>query len=136
MGHIGHSVDGYRKNSNCIISWLRWFNRTEIQILLDYVKRFKKDSKHNDVIQIKGLANTDTSTWLHEFLKVYLNKYLAGQENEACIGKLDFEVNVIKAKSSNKDIDTNACSILIPDSIHLLKLPNYLQNWNYVLVQG
>ena len=74
---------------------------------------------NNDVIQIKGLANTDTSTWFHEFLKVYLNKYLADQENEACIGKLDFEVNVIKAKSGNKDIDTNACSISIPDSIHL-----------------
>ena len=74
---------------------------------------------NNDVIQIKGLANTDTSTWLDEFLKVYLNKYLAGQENEACIGKLDFEVNVIKVKSSNKDIDTNACSISIPDSIRL-----------------
>ena len=34
------------------------------------------------MIQIKALANTDTATWPYEFLNVYLNSYLAGQENE------------------------------------------------------
>ena len=47
---------------------------------------------NNNVIQIKALANTDTSTWPDEFVKVYLNNYLAGQENEDCIGKLNSEV--------------------------------------------
>ena len=36
----------------------------------------------HDVIQIKALASTDTATWPYEFLNVYLNSYLAGQENE------------------------------------------------------
>ena len=39
--------------------------------------------------QIKYLANTDTALWPDKFVKVYLNNYLAGQENEGCIGKLD-----------------------------------------------
>lgn len=41
--------------------------------------------------------NTDTDTWPDNFVKVYLNNYFAGQENGNCIGKLDFEVVVIKA---------------------------------------
>ena len=72
------------------------------------------------MFQIKALANTDTGTWPDEFVKVYLNNYLAGQENEACIG----EVVVIKAQDSNKDIDTNMCSISIPDNIGLSQTAN------------
>ena len=49
-----------------------------------------------------------------EFVKVYLNNYLAGQENEACIGKLESEVVVIEAHNSSKGIETNTCSISIP----------------------
>ena len=56
----------------------------------------------NDVIQIKALANTDTATWPDKFVKVYLSKYLAGQENEDCIGKLDFEVVLFKTQDGNK----------------------------------
>ena len=78
----------------------------------------------NDVIQIKALANTDTATWPDEFVKVYLNNYLAGQENEDCIGKLDSEVVVIKAQDGNKDIETNTCSISIPDNIGLSQTAN------------
>ena len=37
------------------------------------------------MIQIKALANTDAATWPGEFVKVYLNNYLVGQENEDCI---------------------------------------------------
>ena len=89
------------------------------------------------MIQIKALANTDTSTWPDEFVKVYFNNYLAGQGNEDCIGKLTSEVVVIKAEDGNKDIETNTCPISLPDNIGLsLKLPTYLQNLNYVLVQG
>ena len=79
---------------------------------------------NNDVIQIKALANADTATWPDEFVKVYLNSYLAGEENEGCIGKLDSEVVVIKAQDSNKDIDTNTCSISIPDNIGLSQTAN------------
>ena len=78
----------------------------------------------NDVIQIKALANTDTATWPDEFVKVYLNNYLAVQENEDCIGKLDSEVVVIKAQDGNKDIETNTCSISIPDNIGLSQTAN------------
>ena len=78
----------------------------------------------NDVIQIKALASTDTATWPDEFIKVYLNNSLAGQENEDCIGKLDSEVVVIKAQDDNKVIETNTCSISIPDNISLSQTVN------------
>ena len=84
----------------------------------------KGQQTDNDVIQIKALANTDTATWPDEFVKVYLNNYLAGQENEDCIGKLDSEVVVIKAQDGNKDIETNTCSISIPDNISLSQTAN------------
>ena len=35
----------------------------------------------SDVIQIKALANTNTDTWPYEFVKVYPDNYLAGQNN-------------------------------------------------------
>ena len=77
---------------------------------LDFAKLYHKvqDSQQtsDDVIQIKDLANTITATWLHEFAKVYQNKYLAVQENGDCIGKLDSEVVLIKVHDSNKDIET------------------------------
>ena len=37
---------------------------------------------NNEVIQIKALANTVTAAWPDEFVEVYFNNYLAGQENE------------------------------------------------------
>ena len=76
------------------------------------------------MFQIKALANTDTGVWLHEFVKAYLNNYLASQEDEACIGKLDSEVVVIKAQDKNKDIETSTCSISIPDNICLSQTAN------------
>ena len=69
------------------------------------------------MIQIKALANTDTATWPDEFINIYLNNYLGGQENENCIGELDSEVVAIKAQDSNKDMETNTCSISIFDNI-------------------
>ena len=76
------------------------------------------------MIQVKALANTDIATWPNEFVKVYLNNYLAGQENENRIGKLDSEVVVIKAQDGNKDFKTNTCSISIPDNIGLSQTAN------------
>ena len=74
--------------------------------------------------QIKALANTDTATWPDEFVKVYLNNYLPGQENEGCIGKLDSEVVLFKAQDRNKDIETNRSSLSIPDNIGLAEIAN------------
>ena len=34
---------------------------------------------NNDLFQIKALANTDTTTWPDEYVKVHLNNYLADQ---------------------------------------------------------
>ena len=47
------------------------------------------------MIQIKALANIDTAKWPDEFVKVYLNNYLTGRENEDCIRKLDSKFIVI-----------------------------------------
>ena len=78
----------------------------------------------NDVNQIKVLANTDFATWHDEFVKVYLDNYVAGQENEGCIGKLDSEVVVIDAQDGNKDIEANTCSISVLDNIGLSQSSN------------
>ena len=71
------------------------------------------------MIKVKALAHTNTAAWPDKFAKVYLNNYLAGQQNEDCIGKLDYKVITIKAQYCNKDVRTNTCSILIPDNIGL-----------------
>ena len=70
-------------------------------------------------------------------VKFYLNNYLAGQESEDCIGKLDSEVAAIKAQYSiNKDIETNTLFIPVPDNIVLSQISNLPVNWNYVLAKG
>ena len=61
--------------------------------------------------------------------------YLAGQENENCIGKLDSEI-FIKAKDGNKDIEANTCSISIPDNIGLSQTANLLAKLKYLLLNG
>ena len=48
---------------------------------------------NNDVIQIKTSASTDT-----------VNNYLASQESDVYIDKLDSEVVLFKAQDDNKDI--------------------------------
>ena len=84
-----------------------------------YLIGFGKVSKQIIVIQIKALAITATATWPDESVKVYLDNYLVGQENEYFIGKLDSKVVVIKAQDGEKDIETNTCSISILDNIAL-----------------
>ena len=39
----------------------------------------REGQQTDNVIQIKAFANTDTTTWLDEFVKVYLSNYLAGK---------------------------------------------------------
>ena len=63
--------------------------------------------------------STNTDIWPDNFVKVCLNNYLTGQENGNCIEKLGFEVVVIKAQNSDKDLETDACSISIPAYIGL-----------------
>ena len=84
-----------------------------------YLIGFGKVSKQIIVIQIKALAITATATWPDESVKVYLDNYLVGQENECFIGKLDSKVVVIKAQDGENDIETNTCSISILDNIAL-----------------
>ena len=94
-----------------------------IQIFFNYIlNRIQEGQQTDNVIQIKALANTDKATWPDEFVKVYIKNYLAGQENEDYIGKLDSEV--IKAQAGNKDKEKNTCSISIPDNISLYQTAN------------
>ena len=50
------------------------------------------------VIRVKVLAGSSIALWLGEFVRVYLNNNLPGQENENGIT----EVVIIKAQDSNK----------------------------------
>ena len=79
---------------------------------------------NNDLIQVKALANTDTTTWPNEFVKVYLSNYLAGLDNEGPKNKLISEAVVIKVQDSNKDVEINTCSISIANNIGLVKTAN------------
>ena len=72
---------------------------------------------NDDLTQIKALANTNTAASPDEFVKVYLNNYLAGKENDSSIRKLDSKIVVFKAQHSQKDTETNTCSIATPDDI-------------------
>ena len=98
---------------------------------------------NDNVIQLKGLANTKTATWPDEFVKIYLNNHLAGQELEDCIHKLD-SVVVIKAQGTDKyldkDIETNTSSISITDNIGLSQTANLpailkLFSWPHPLIE-
>ena len=120
----------YRSFSGCL--WEKFQLHELVEIVQqssdpDFVQLLNRvwegQQTDNDVIQIKALANTDTATWPDEFVKVYLSNYLADQENEDCICKLDSEVVVIQVHS-NKDIETKTCSISIPDNIGLSQTVN------------
>ena len=53
---------------------------------------------NDDLTQIKALANTDTTTWFDEFVKFYLNNYLAGKINDSSICTIDSEI-IFKAQA-------------------------------------
>ena len=57
-------------------------------------------------------------------VKVYLNKYLAGQQNKTFLDNLHSEFVVIKAQDCNKDKEKNTCSISIPDNIGFSQTAN------------
>ena len=57
-------------------------------------------------------------------VKVYLNKYLAGQQNKTCLDNLHSGFVVIKAQDFNKDKEKNTCSISIPDNIGFSQTAN------------
>ena len=63
---------------------------------------------NDDLTQIKVSANTNTTTWPNEFIKVYQSNYLAGKENDSSIHKLDSEIIVFKAQDSKKDTEIHA----------------------------
>ena len=64
------------------------------------------------------------ATWPDEFVKVYLNNYLADKENDSSVCKLDSEIVVFKSQDSKKDTEINTCSIAIPDNISLSQTSN------------
>ena len=68
----------------------------------------------DDLKQLKDLEHTDTSSWPNEFVKLYLSNYLAGQENEECIAKLNSEIFTIQAKDSARDLETGTYNVSIP----------------------
>ena len=64
------------------------------------------------------------ATWPDEFVKVYLNNYLADKENDSSVCKLDSEIVVFKSQDSKKDTEINTCFIAIPDNISLSQTSN------------
>ena len=95
----------------------------EFAKMLSRIREGKQN--YDDLKEIKALVNTDTSNWPDQFVKLYLTNYLAGQENEQSIAKLDSEIFVIQAKDSRRDLKTNTYSVpRIPDNFNLSKTGN------------
>ena len=69
-----------------LVEIVRQSSDPDFSQLLNRVREGKQTD--DDVIQIKALANRNISTWIDEFVRVYLNNYLAGKENEESIARL------------------------------------------------
>ena len=57
---------------------------------------------NDDLIQINVFASTNTATWPGEYVKIYLNNYLPGKENDNSIHKLDSGIVFFKLKIVKK----------------------------------
>ena len=108
------------------MNWLKSFGRAVIQILLSFLPNRVWESQHtnDDITQTNVLANIIAATWPDEFVKVYLNNYLAGEQTNSSVHKLDSEIVAFKAQDSKIDTETNTCSIAIPDNISLSQTGN------------
>ena len=80
--HIGQSTDGCGKEFwlHEMAEIVRQSSDPDVVQLLNMVPEGQQ--MNNDLIQVKALANTDTTTWPNEFVKVYLSNYLAGLDKE------------------------------------------------------
>ena len=105
-----------------LVEIVRQSSDPEFAQMLNRIREGKQTD--DDLMQIKALANTDTSGWPNEFVKLYLTNYLAGKENEESIAKLNSEVFVIQAEDSRKDLETGTCSVSIPDNTSLNQTAN------------
>ena len=70
----------------------------------------------DNIEQIQALANTDTSGWPKNYLKLYLTTYLTDYENKHCIVDNDSEMFNIRAVDSQRDSKTGTCSVLVKET--------------------
>ena len=77
--HIGHSMDSYMKVLAEIVRQISDPDFAQSLNKLQEVQRTRDDSNKR--------FSTNTDTWPDNFVKVYLNNYLAGHENGNCIEK-------------------------------------------------
>ena len=105
------------------------FQQSSDPDFLQLLKRVRKGmERDNCMIQIQSQANTVSATQHGECVRAYLNSFLAGQEYEDSISKLDSEFLLIKARDINKDVEINRCSKSIPDNSGLSQNPNLPAN--------
>ena len=81
----------------------------------------------DDIHEIKGLADTDTSAWPNEYPKLYATNALVNKENDKCIRKLKEDgakVITIHAKDSKADVHTGAYKVEIPENASISNTGN------------
>ena len=85
-----------------------------------------REDEHTDedLAIIKSLADTDTSAWPEQYVKLFLTNYLAGKENEDCISKLGTEIKTIKSADSARDLESGTYNIAIPENINISQTGN------------
>ena len=105
-----------------LVEIVRQSSDPEFAEMLNRIREGKQTD--DDIVQIKALADTDTSSWPNEFVKLYLTNYLAGRENDECIGHLNTDVIVIKSEDSKRDCETGTCSVAIPANTSLNSKPS------------
>ena len=82
-----------------------------------------REGKHtaNDIIEIKKLQDTDTSTWPDAVTHLYLTNFLAGRYNDECLSKLESEDNPIITVNAK---DQGPKNTIIPNDLAISSTGN------------
>ena len=82
----------------------------------ELLKRLRegKNTQH-DIEIMKGLDQTDTSTWPTDYVKLFLINHLVNKTNMEALTNLGSEVFDIIAEDSVHDLETRRCKISISD---------------------
>ena len=110
---------------NCITLWYKRLNCV-------------REEKHtlDDIKQIQSLANTDTSVWPKDCLKLYLTNYLADQESKGRIVHFDSEIFNIRVVDSQIDLIIGTCSVLVNETVSLNTLEFIVGDLNCATDKG
>ena len=115
---MGHFI-----NLHELFEIVRQSSDSEFAQILNHIREGKYTEHH--VVNIKKLADTDTSQWPpNQFVKSCLTNLLIIKENKESLLNLDTEVFVINVEVSGKDLETGVFLLSVPDNLSLNQTAN------------